>query len=100
MGLSRNDLREFNQKRLVNVVLGENVPQLLIQIAYAAFVEKGISSVSGAAIISSTLSIFVAVLDFLSKRQLMSDENVNLCLFRVKVTSTEPKFVDHLNAYQ
>merc|ERR1712012_410712 len=100
MGLSQHDQRQFNQRRLVNVVFGENVPQLPIQIVYASFVAGGIGAVSSAAIISSTLSVFVAILDFLSKRQLLSDEKVNQCLFSVKVASAEPTFIENRSAFR
>lgn len=105
MGLSKRDLRIFNQFRLRNVVAGlstfhpcgricgcntctaENIPQLIIQVVYAVITGGG-GYVSVAAMVSSSLSICVAVLDYLSKRQLL-ESDVTITYFSVVVSSPE-----------
>merc|ERR1712113_570321 len=100
MGLSKLDLRRFNQKRLVNVIVGENLPQLLVQIFYASAIEEGLNTITLIAIISSTISIFAAVLDFASKKKILSADNVHGTLFSVKVTSKSDKFSQHISKFK
>ena len=95
MGLMQEDLRNFNRHRLFSVVLFENFPQLIIQILYAAFVEQGeVGAVSLTAMVSSALSIVVAVLDYISTERVRKMEK-NQCLFpEVMVGSEEATFVE------
>ena len=91
MGLNHQDLRRFNRNRMWSVVLLENLPQLLLQLIYAGFVEKELGAVSLTAFLSSALSIAVAALDFISTGKVMKMEHSE-CIFTVKVTSSEPGF--------
>ncbi len=86
MGLSENEMRKFNQKRLFNVILCENVPQIIIQIIYSTQTEFG--TVVFIALVSSLISVLIAWLNWLTQRKLMND-NIEPCFFSVKVTSDE-----------
>eukprot|EP01083_Nonionella_stella_P184285 668612_1 len=84
MGLTLFELNEFRQARIVNVVLIENVPQLLIQCIFSVQ-SNGLSTISILAIMSSVVSICVSFLDHISKRQLLTDEKVSYSLFAFNV---------------
>ena len=99
MGLSTRDMRKFNLSRLKNVIVGENVPQLVIQIVYVAN-QGGLDIIAFLAILSSTVSIAAAVLDFASKRTLINDKNMRESLFSVKVACKQKHFQRKMSYYK
>eukprot|EP01083_Nonionella_stella_P003387 9651_1 len=84
MGLSQVDVLKFNQTRLMNVVLLENIPQVIIQICFLVL-SKQLTDLSMLAIVSSTLSIFLAVLKHINLQKSMDDKNVSEVMFSFKV---------------
>eukprot|EP01084_Bolivina_argentea_P314196 544204_1 len=99
MGLSEKDMRKFNQKRLTNVVLGENLPQLLVQIVYTG-VSSQFELVAFLAICSSSISIAAAVYSFYSTRGFLADSRVQHSLFSIKVTCNQTEFLKHPGHYK
>ena len=99
MGLSSRDLREFNQRRLRTVVVAENLPQLLLQIAFTAY-STTFSLVAFLAICSSSLSIAAAFFSFAANKNFLKDKSVQESLFRVKVSCSQPVFLKKLSVYK
>ena len=92
MGLSNNELLKFNQKRLINVIICENIPQLLIQSIFM-FITQEYTLVIFFAMSSSTISIAMAVWSFLTQRQYIkiskgrTENKVARVFYTIKVTS-------------
>ena len=99
MGLSLRDLREFNLKRLSNVILGENLPQIIIQSTYV-FLTGNPNDIVIMSMIASVLSVIIAVLDYYTKRNLLYGDNTKETLFSVKITNKSTKKLRNLGKYQ
>eukprot|EP01083_Nonionella_stella_P226351 803959_1 len=95
MGLSQVDVLKFNQKRLVNVVLLENLPQLIIQVVFA-YLSKQLTDISVLAIASSAVSICLAVLKHINHEKSMDGVKVSQVMFSFKVFHTNG---DNLKRY-
>eukprot|EP01083_Nonionella_stella_P095751 268915_1 len=85
MGLSQKELKEINQKRVINVVLMENAPQLVIQVIFLGSI-RGLSGISLLAIISSSVSICVAILSSMQQRKMNKGGKASTSLFSFKVS--------------
>eukprot|EP01083_Nonionella_stella_P132036 401398_1 len=88
MGLCISHLRDYHSYRMVNVVLMENLPQLIIQIAFTSVLTEAVPPISILAAVTSILSIIVAVVDHFSKKEL-SKQAVPSELFTFQITSNE-----------
>ena len=68
MNLAKKHLDEFNQNRLISVVFTENLPQLILQIAFTVLIYGDIDSVAMMAMTSSALSIVAAFVEWQNQR--------------------------------
>eukprot|EP01083_Nonionella_stella_P003701 10643_1 len=86
MGLSQTDLLKFNQTRLVNVVVGENVPQLVIQVIFA-YNAGELTGISLLAVASSVVSICIAVLKHINRKKSINDDKNNANIIFIPIMS-------------
>eukprot|EP01084_Bolivina_argentea_P028769 53422_1 len=74
MGLSPRHLKEFQGKRFYSSVLLENIPQLISQI-YFLYLLGEFDESTFVALLSSTISVILSVVDIWSAKQLVSVMN-------------------------
>ena len=74
--LVNSNLRTYNQKRLVNVIVCENIPQLLIQTTYLVN-SNSYALVVYFAMASPVLSVAAAVWDHYTQRQFLRVSKIN-----------------------
>eukprot|EP01084_Bolivina_argentea_P029423 54641_1 len=91
MGLCLSHLREYHSHRMVNVVLMENLPQLIIQIVFTAAIPGKVPLISILAAITSVCSIIVAIVDHFSQKEIRK-QAVPSELFTFKITSKSISF--------
>ena len=68
MNLAKKHLDDFNQHRLVSVVFTENIPQLILQVAFTVMIYDDIGSVAMMAMTSSAVSIFAAIMEWSNQK--------------------------------
>ena len=78
MGLNPRHLKEFQAKRIYSSVILENIPQLCIQIYFLTLL-GAFDEATFVALLSSTISVILSVVDIWSAKRLVSvmDENKN-----------------------
>ena len=96
MGLTERHLKAFNGSRLYSTIAWENLPQLAIQIWYT-FDRSGVDDVAIFAFLSSTISVFIALIDVYSSQALIramkSAEKAN------RMFKGQPYFLEILGNY-
>eukprot|EP01083_Nonionella_stella_P183017 660193_1 len=84
-GLTSFELKKMSRIKMIGTIWLENVPQLMIQIAYANAIET-ISANTAFSFLASALSILVAVTSYLIER---TDENITTFTYYVQVKKVQ-----------
>ena len=98
MGLNKRQQAIFENARILTVVLGENVAQLILQIVYLVLIGEsnstGISEITIVAMIFSILSIILSVFNYMSSKLLIECETITIIVMDIQsqqLANTQPK---------
>eukprot|EP01083_Nonionella_stella_P062533 162589_1 len=89
IGLRKEQVMKFKNKRLYSVVLLENIPQMILQLMYGLMVEKSVHGFTLLVFMCSTLSVIVSLFEFSTQSQILRNRSPLIMDISFEVKSKE-----------